>query len=277
MTEPGVRYGRVVWREQLSFVAFPATGGDGQLLRGAPWAAGSASGSTVPVSALESGEARLSYPVQPSKIIGIGRNYRKHAAELKNEVPEEPLMFFKPPSSLLEPGGRVELPPESERVDYEGELVVVIGKRCRRATLEEARSAVFGYSIACDVTARDLQNKDKQWTRAKGFDTFCPVGPFIVPLPSAGALDLQLRVNSALRQDGNTRDMLFDIPTLVAYASQSMTLEPGDIILTGTPEGVGPLADGDRVSVTISGLGELAFDVVAAPGVKARAAAARPA
>jgi 2-keto-4-pentenoate hydratase/2-oxohepta-3-ene-1,7-dioic acid hydratase in catechol pathway len=199
--------------------------------------------------------------VQPSKIIGIGRNYKKHAKELGNEVPEEPLMFFKPPSSLLDPGGTVVLPPESTRVDHEGELVVVLGQRVRRASLDEARRAVFGYSIACDVTARDLQTKDKQWTRAKGFDSFCPIGPWVVPLADAGALRVLLSVNGATRQDGNTRDMIFDVAALVAYTSQSMTLEPGDVILTGTPEGVGPLAGGDSVSVSIDQLGELRFGV----------------
>ena len=172
-------------------------------------------------------------------------------------------MFFKPPSSLLDPGGTVLLPPESTRVDHEGELVVVIGRRARRIGVDEARRAIFGYSIACDVTARDLQQKDKQWTRAKGFDTFCPVGPTVVPLPDASALRLTLRVGEEVRQDGSTKDMIFDVPTLIAYASQALTLEPGDVILTGTPEGVGPLAAGDAVNIAIEGIGELAFRVAA--------------
>jgi 2-keto-4-pentenoate hydratase/2-oxohepta-3-ene-1,7-dioic acid hydratase in catechol pathway len=172
-------------------------------------------------------------------------------------------MFFKPPSSLLDPGGVVLLPPESTRVDYEGELVVVLGRRARRVGLDEALRAVFGYSIACDVTARDIQNKDKQWTRAKGFDTFCPIGPYVVPHADPSSLGVRLAVNGTTRQDGRVRDMIFDVATLVAYASQSMTLEPGDVILTGTPEGVGPLADGDSVTVRIDPLGELAFRVAA--------------
>ena len=170
-------------------------------------------------------------------------------------------MFFKPPSSLIAPGGVVVLPKESSRVDYEGELVVVIGQRCRRISASDAARVVFGYTIACDVTARDLQTKDKQWTRAKGFDTFCPLGPHVVPLEDASALRVRLQVNGEVKQDGTTSDMLFDVPSLISYASQSMTLEPGDVILTGTPEGVGPLAPGDRVSVSIDGLGELAFNV----------------
>jgi 2-keto-4-pentenoate hydratase/2-oxohepta-3-ene-1,7-dioic acid hydratase in catechol pathway len=155
------------------------------------------------------------------------------------------------------------LPPESTRVDYEGELVVVLGRRARRISVDEARHAVFGYSIACDVTARDLQNKDKQWTRAKGFDTFCPIGPHVVPHAEPSSLSVLLAVNGNTRQSGQVRDMIFDVATLIAYASQSMTLEPGDVILTGTPEGVGPLADGDAVTVRIDPLGELSFRVAA--------------
>jgi 2-keto-4-pentenoate hydratase/2-oxohepta-3-ene-1,7-dioic acid hydratase in catechol pathway len=260
MTHSDLRYARLSLQGKPTFVALGPSG-TAQVLSAAPWAGGTPTGQELAESALA--PARWSCPVQPSKIIGIGRNYKKHAKELGNEVPEEPLMFFKPPSSLVDPGGSVVLPPESVRVDHEGELVVVIGERLRRASLDEARRAVFGYSIACDVTARDLQTKDKQWTRAKGFDTFCPIGPWVVPLPDASSLRVQLRVNGDTRQDGNTRDMIFDVPALLAYASQSMTLEPGDVILTGTPDGVGPLADGDDVTVSIEGLGELQFAVVA--------------
>jgi 2-keto-4-pentenoate hydratase/2-oxohepta-3-ene-1,7-dioic acid hydratase in catechol pathway len=261
MPTANLRYARVSLQGKPTFVAL-SPGKPAEILSGAPWAGGAPTGQALPESDLGSRWAWLC-PVQPSKIIGIGRNYRKHAEELKNEVPEEPLMFFKPPSSLLDPGGTVLLPPESTRVDYEGELVVVLGQRVRRVGVEQARRAVFGYSIACDVTARDLQSKDKQWTRAKGFDGFCPIGPAVVPLTDAGSLRVQLRVNGDSRQDGNTRDMIFDVPSLVAYASNSMTLEPGDVILTGTPEGVGPLAEGDAVSVTIEQLGELTFHVAA--------------
>ena len=259
MTDTTVRYARVLFQGQPSYIALPPRGA-GQILNGAPWSGGTPTGVELPLDRLGAG-LELLCPVEPSKIIGIGRNYRKHAEELKNEVPEQPLMFFKPPSSLLAPGGTVVLPPESERVDYEGELVVVMAERCRRVSAAQARRAVFGYTIACDVTARDLQTKDKQWTRAKGFDTFCPIGPYVVPLADPSTLRVQLSVNGKLCQDGNTSDMLFDVASLIAYASNAMTLEPGDVILTGTPEGVGPLANGDAVSVRIDKLGELTFGV----------------
>jgi len=203
---------------------------------------------------------RLS-PAAPTKILCIGRNYRAHAKELGNEVPKEPLMFLKPPSSLLEPGGTLLLPPESERVEHEAELVVVIGKRGRRIPAAQALDHVFGYTVACDVSARDLQKKDGQWTRAKGFDGFCPLGPEVVSGMEAGSLGVRLWVNGELRQDGNTRDMVFGVAELVAYASNVMTLEPGDLILTGTPEGVGPLASGDRVEVEVEGIEKLTFFV----------------
>jgi 2-keto-4-pentenoate hydratase/2-oxohepta-3-ene-1,7-dioic acid hydratase in catechol pathway len=261
MASSVLRYSRVALRGKPTFVAAGADGA-ARALSAAPWLGGTPTGQTLTASELAA--ATPLCPVEPSKIIGIGRNYKKHAEELKNELPEEPLMFLKPPSSLLGPGGVVLLPPESTRVDHEGELVVVIGRRVRRVPAAEAWQAIFGYSIACDVTARDLQTKDKQWARAKGFDTFCPIGPSVVPLDAPlGGLRLELRVNGATRQAAPTSDMIFDIPTLVAYASNAFTLEPGDVILTGTPEGVGPLADGDAVSVHIESLGELSFRVAA--------------
>ncbi len=262
MTQTELRYARLQHQGKPTFVLLGPSG-SAQVLSDAPWAGGAPTGQELPAPA-PGAPAPWLCPVQPSKIIGIGRNYRKHAEELANEVPEEPLMFFKPPSSLLDPGGTVLLPPESGRVDYEGELVVVIGRRVRRASsLEEARRAVFGYTIACDVTARDLQTKDKQWTRAKGFDGFCPLGPFVAPLADPSRLRVELRVNDTVRQDGKTSDMIFDVASLVRYASGAMTLEPGDVILTGTPEGVGPLSDGDAVSIRIEPLGELVFSVAA--------------
>lgn len=228
---------------------------DGAVLKGAPWVSEEVTGTADP--------ARLPRlpPATPSKLVCVGRNYRAHAQELGNEVPKEPLLFFKPPSSLLAPGGTLLLPPESERVEHEGELTIVIGRRGRRIARERALDHVFGYTIACDVTARDLQKKDGQWTRAKGFDGFCPLGPEIVTGIDPAALGVRVRVGGSLRQDGNTRDMVFDVAALVAYVSNAMTLEPGDLILTGTPEGVGPLAAGDQVEVEIDGLGALAFDV----------------
>jgi 2-keto-4-pentenoate hydratase/2-oxohepta-3-ene-1,7-dioic acid hydratase in catechol pathway len=198
-------------------------------------------------------------PVTPSKIICVGRNYRDHAKELGNEVPTEPLLFFKPPSSLLNPGGVVRMPAASARVDFEGELALVIGKRVTRLP-ENAdwRSVIRGYTLANDVTARDLQKKEAQWTRAKGFDTFCPVGPFVSDEvdPEAG-LSIETRVNGELRQHGSTLDFIFSIPALLSYITAAITLEPGDLILTGTPAGVGPLSPGDRVDVSIPGLGVL--------------------
>ena len=204
--------------------------------------------------------AELLPPVTPSKIVCVGRNYRDHAKELGNEVPTEPLLFFKPPSSLLAPGGVVRMPAASQRVDFEGELALIIDKRTSKlAPNAEWRSVIRGYTIANDVTARDLQKKDGQWTRAKGFDTFCPVGPIVSDEvnPEAG-LAVETRVNGELRQHGSTLDFIFSIPALLSYISAAITLEPGDVILTGTPAGVGPLKAGDSVEVSIPGLGVLA-------------------
>jgi 2-keto-4-pentenoate hydratase/2-oxohepta-3-ene-1,7-dioic acid hydratase in catechol pathway len=207
----------------------------------------------MPVSAAE-----LLPPVTPSKIICVGRNYSDHAKELGNEVPTEPLLFFKPLSSLLAPGGVVVMPHVSSRVDFEGELAIVIGRRAHKLADASWRDYVRGYTIANDVTARDLQKKDGQWTRAKGFDTFCPVGPYISSEvdPERG-LTLETRVNGELRQHGSTLDFIFDIPALLTYITAAITLEPGDLLLTGTPAGVGPLKAGDRVDVAIQGLGVL--------------------
>ncbi len=201
--------------------------------------------------------SELRAPVRPSKIVCVGRNYAAHAKELGNEVPKEPLLFFKPPSSIVGPGAAVVLPRESERVEHEAELGVVIGKRLRRATREEANAAVFGYTCVCDVTARDLQKKDGQWTRAKGFDSFCPVGPWIETALDPTDMAVTCTVNGELRQAGRTSQMIFDVPTLLAYVSGVMTLEPGDLLVTGTPEGVGPLAPGDDLRVAIEGIGSL--------------------
>jgi 2-keto-4-pentenoate hydratase/2-oxohepta-3-ene-1,7-dioic acid hydratase in catechol pathway len=203
--------------------------------------------------------ADLLPPVTPSKIICVGRNYREHAQELGNEVPAEPLLFFKPPSALLAPNGVVRMPLASQRVDYEGELAIVLARRaCKLATDAGWRSYVRGYTIANDVTARDLQKKDGQWTRAKGFDTFCPIGPFISDEvdPLAG-LTVETRVDGELRQRGSTLDFIFPIPALLSYITSAITLEPGDLLLTGTPSGVGPVQAGQCVEVAIPGLGTL--------------------
>ncbi|MBN2043703.1 MAG: fumarylacetoacetate hydrolase family protein [Anaerolineales bacterium] len=202
-------------------------------------------------------EVDLLTPVQPGKIICVGRNYAAHAAEHDAEVPEYPLIFLKPPSSVIGPGETILLPPQSQQVEHEGELAVVVGKRGRWLQPDEAMKIVFGYTIANDVTARDLQRKDGQWTRGKGFDTFCPVGPWIDTDFNPVDSMLSVYVNEDLRQMAPTRDMVFPISTLLVYISSIMTLEPGDLILTGTPAGVSPLVPGDVVSVSIERLGEL--------------------
>jgi len=204
-------------------------------------------------------EASLLAPVRPSKIVCVGRNYRDHAAELGNEVPAEPLIFLKPPSSLLAPGGEVRRPPVSIRVDYEGELGVVIAKKCYRlGEDEDVRPYILGYTCVNDVTARDLQKKDGQWTRAKGFNTFCPVGPVVTEeIDPWSGIGVETRVNGALRQQGNTRDFIFTLDVILRYISQVMTLLPGDLIPTGTPSGVAPVEAGDVMEVIVEGIGTL--------------------
>jgi len=191
--------------------------------------------------------------VSSFKIVCVGRNYRKHAEELGNQVPASPILFLKPPSSLVEPGQPIELPPVSNQVDYEGEIGVIIGTRLKDAGPDEARAAVRGIVAANDVTARDVQKSDGQWTRGKGFDTFCPVGPMGEAPDDLSTLQVVTRVNGAERQRGRASDMLFDIPALLSFISGVMTLEPGDLVLTGTPEGVGKLAAGDEVEVEVVG------------------------
>ncbi len=229
-------------------------------LQAAPWHALERTKTRRPIR-----EGRLLVPVEPSKILCVGRNYRAHAEELGHAVPSEPLFFMKPPSSLLEHRGVCFLPPESQRVEYEAELAVVIGQRARRVSRESAAACIFGLTVACDVTARDLQRKDDQWTRAKGFDGFCPLGPAVVSAVDPSALGIELYVNDRLCQQGNTRDMVFDVASLISAASAFATLEPGDVLLTGTPHGVGPLTNGDRVRVSIERVGVLEFSVATEP------------
>jgi 2-keto-4-pentenoate hydratase/2-oxohepta-3-ene-1,7-dioic acid hydratase in catechol pathway len=217
-------------------------------------------------------DVRLLSPILPSKVVGIGRNYAEHAAELGNEVPAEPLMFLKPTTSVIGPGDVVRLPPQSKQVEYEAELAVVIGASgARHADRAAAERAIFGYTCANDVTARDLQRKDVQYTRAKGFDSFCPLGPWIVTGIDASDLEVRCEVLPAgsppgaeaeVRQLGRTSQMIFDPVTIVSYVSHVMTLLPGDILLTGTPSGVGPMVDGDTVSVRIEQVGTLTNRVV---------------
>jgi 2-keto-4-pentenoate hydratase/2-oxohepta-3-ene-1,7-dioic acid hydratase in catechol pathway len=206
---------------------------------------------------------RLLPPVLPSKIICVGRNYVAHAKEHNAEVPEVPLLFLKPPSSIIGPEDKIVLPPQSQQIEHEAELVVVIGKRGRWVAPDEAMQHILGYTIGNDVTARDLQRRDGQWTRSKGFDTFCPVGPWIETDfdPADGVISCY--VNREMRQMASTRDMVFSVRQLIAFASSIMTLEPGDILMTGTPSGVAPLLAGDVVEVSIEGLGTLRNPVVA--------------
>ncbi|OGU32206.1 MAG: hypothetical protein A3K13_02400 [Gemmatimonadetes bacterium RIFCSPLOWO2_12_FULL_68_9] len=204
--------------------------------------------------------------VSPSKIVCVGRNYAEHAKELGNPMPEEPLIFLKPPSAVIGDGEPIVLPPQSQRVEHEGEIAVVVGARLKRVGEQQALNGIAGITCANDVTARDLQKTDGQWTRAKGFDTFCPVGPRVVPLKGLGdlsKLELRCRVNGQLRQQGKATDMAFPIPTILCYISRIMTLEPGDLVLTGTPAGIGSLVAGDVVEVEISGVGVLRNPVVA--------------
>jgi 2-keto-4-pentenoate hydratase/2-oxohepta-3-ene-1,7-dioic acid hydratase in catechol pathway len=203
-------------------------------------------------------DIRLLAPIFSSKVIGIGRNYADHAAEHGNEVPKEPLIFIKPSTSVIGPNDAIRLPPQSKQVEHEAELAVVIGATgARRVDRAGAAAAIFGYTCANDVTARDLQRTDGQWTRAKGFDSFCPLGPWITTGVDVSDVEIRCEVNEEVRQLGRTKDMVFDVPTLVSYVSHVMTLLPGDVVLTGTPAGVSPLLDGDLVSVSIAGLGVL--------------------
>ncbi len=224
-----------------------------QLLDAPPWLKGQPT-----ERFLEPETYRLLAPCVPSKIVAVGKNYADHAAEMGTPVPREPLLFLKPPTAVIADGDEIAYPPQSERVDYEGELALVIGERCVDCTPEEATGKIWGYTIANDVTARDLQKKDGQWTRGKGFDTFCPLGPWIVRELSPGAC-LQTFVNDAPEpvQSSIIDNMVFPPDVLVSYISQVMTLLPGDVVLTGTPEGIGPLQVGDRVRVEIEGIGSL--------------------
>jgi 2-keto-4-pentenoate hydratase/2-oxohepta-3-ene-1,7-dioic acid hydratase in catechol pathway len=215
-------------------------------------------------------EAKLLAPVTPSKIICVGRNYAEHAAELGNDVPPEPLIFLKPPSALVGPEEAVVYPAISQRVDHEGELAVVIGQRCRNLSEADAPSVIYGYTLANDVTARDLQRSDGQWTRGKGFDTFCPVGPWIDTTFDPANRRVRCLVNNELRQDGNTALLIYSLGRVLAYVSRFMTLEPGDLLLTGTPAGVGAVQPGDTMSVEIEGLGTLTNPVISEEEAQAR-------
>ena len=213
-------------------------------------------------------EVRLLAPVLPSKVVAVGRNYAGHVREMRglsgtDQLPQEPVLFLKPSTSVTGPGDRIAYPVKlTDRVDYEGELAVIIGRLCRDVPKERAEDVIFGYTCANDVTARDLQLRDGQWTRAKGFDTFCPLGPWMETGTDPSDLGITTAVNGEVRQHARTRELLWDVPSLIEYVSAVMTLLPGDVLLTGTPEGVGPLADGDEVAVTIESIGTLTNKVV---------------
>lgn len=201
-------------------------------------------------------DVELLAPCSPSKIVCVGLNYIEHANELKMKLPDEPILFLKPPSAIIGPGAEIVMPESSNRVDYEGELAVVIGKRCKSVASDDAKKYILGYTCFNDVTARDLQQKDGQWTRAKSFDTFAPFGPWIASIDPFDA-DIQTRVNGVVKQKSNTFDLIFGVFRLMEFISGVMTLEPGDVIATGTPPGVGQLAKGDVVEIEIEGIGVL--------------------
>jgi 2-keto-4-pentenoate hydratase/2-oxohepta-3-ene-1,7-dioic acid hydratase in catechol pathway len=207
-------------------------------------------------------DVKLLAPVIPrSKVVAVGRNYREHAAELGNEAPAEPLLFLKPNTSVIGPGDTIVRPRQSSRVDFEGELAIVIGSIAKNVSEADAASVVFGYTVANDVTARDLQEKDGQWARAKGFDTFCPLGPVIETEFEVANQGIETRVNGEVRQSGRLDEMVHSVASVIAYASAVFTLLPGDVILTGTPAGVGPIMAGDTVEVTVEGIGTLSNPV----------------
>lgn len=250
-----VRYGRVEERDGAFWVVAPIESPEEDLR--------ARLGGLRSFATMALDNAQLLPPVTPSKIVCVGRNYRDHAKELGNEVPAEPLLFLKPPSALIASGGTVRIPKNIGRVDYEGELGVVIGKRLRKLSPDDDwRKYVRGYTLADDISARDLQKSDGQWTRAKGFDSFCPVGPIVSDEidPDAG-VTMETRVNGTVRQQASTRDLIFPLGELLRHISAIMTLEPGDLILTGTPAGVAPLQAGDRVEVSVPGLGTLRHGV----------------
>jgi 2-keto-4-pentenoate hydratase/2-oxohepta-3-ene-1,7-dioic acid hydratase in catechol pathway len=260
-----MRYCRFVWRGQPKYGLIETENTRDYIIRAiatAPQDYNTFAGAEPLHLALD--EAELLASVVPSKIICVGRNYKAHARELGHEIPEYPLIFMKPTSAIIAPGVAIQRPAISQRVDYEGELGVIIGRECRHIPEDhDVRSYIHGYTVVNDVTARDLQNKDGQWTRAKGFDTFCPVGPIVNDaLDPWGGVEVETRVNGELKQHGNTRDFIFPLDVIVRFIAQVMTLFPGDLIATGTPEGVGPVKAGDVVEVSVAGIGTLRNPVI---------------
>ncbi|MFF6999811.1 fumarylacetoacetate hydrolase family protein [Streptomyces sp. NPDC008313] len=252
-------------------VAFGAVEGDKpdelvlDIIKGIPFADFELSGTKVPLAPSGSARVRLLPPVLPNKVVAFGRNYAEHARELGNEVPDAPFAFFKPSTSVIGPGDEIQYPSFSQELHHEAELAVVIGRMCRQVPRERVKDVILGYTCANDVTARDVQRREKQWARAKGFDTSCPLGPWVetdIDLTAAADLTVQCTVNGQQRQLGRTSEMIHSIEDLIVNISEAMTLLPGDVILTGTPAGVGPLNVGDEVAVTIEGIGTLTNKVV---------------
>jgi 2-keto-4-pentenoate hydratase/2-oxohepta-3-ene-1,7-dioic acid hydratase in catechol pathway len=245
-------------------VAFGAVEGEGEpaglvldIIKGIPYTDFELSGTKVPLS-----KVRLLPPVLPNKVVAVGRNYADHAAELGNEVPQAPMTFFKPTTSVIGSGDPIEYPTFSQDVHYEAELAVVIGRLCREVPRERVKDVIFGYTCANDLTARDTQKAEKQWARAKGFDTSCPLGPWVETDLDPADLTVQCTVNGEQRQLGRTSEMIRSIEDLIVHITEAMTLLPGDVILTGTPAGVGPLGIGDEIAVTIEGIGTLTNKVI---------------
>lgn len=264
-----MRYTRVVYEGRPRWLRLDDQSGEVHLLAGTPWEPGailpvdwtaSSPAQRYPTTWEETGfgeRAAILAPFAGTKIVGIGSNYRDHAAEMGRAVPTVPKIFLKPPSAVIGPGATIFIPPGTERVDHEAELGVVIGRRCHRVGPDEAAAYILGCTVVNDVTARDFQKADGVFARAKGFDGFCPVGPWIVAGFDPAPRRVGCRVNGAVRQQGSTQDMVFDVPALVAFVSGIMTLEPGDLLTTGTPAGVGPIVAGDLVSVDVAGIGRL--------------------
>jgi 2-keto-4-pentenoate hydratase/2-oxohepta-3-ene-1,7-dioic acid hydratase in catechol pathway len=255
-----VRLARIAHSGGVAFASVEGDGDDTQVLEIAehPFGQPNFTGKRWPLA-----DVRLLAPILPSKVIAVGRNYAKHAAEFGNEVPAAPMLFIKPSTTVIGPNAAIKLPKASKRVDFEGELAIVIGQPVKNVPAARGAGVILGYTVANDVSARDLQKSDGQWGRAKGFDTFCPLGPWIETSIDASDLALRTEVSGELKQDGRTSDLIHGIPELIEFISGVMTLLPGDVILTGTPEGVGQINDGDDVSITIEGIGTLTNPVQA--------------
>lgn len=257
---PGMRLGRVASPDGVAFVSIEGEGSDSiaKEIAEHPFGTPTFTGRSWPLA-----DVRLLAPILASKVICIGKNYAAHAAEMGGPAPEDPVIFMKPSTSIVGPNAPIILPPSSSQVDYEGELAIVIGRPCKDVPAARAKDVILGYTVANDVTARDQQRKDGQWTRGKGYDTFCPLGPWIETTIDPSDLEIVTELDGEVRQRSRTSLLLHDIPKLIEWVTTVMTLLPGDVILTGTPEGVGPIRSGQQVSVTVEGIGTLTNPVAA--------------